>query len=386
VKVIVALSIVLLLAACATTPAPRDPDGLFRDHLFDPPSVSVDAADVFAVSAEMRRYIDTEIAGLVRRSGRQRGLVEALYDRAHLKLEYDGAMTRNAAEAFAARSGNCLSLVIMSAAFAKELGLQVRYQKVFTDETWSRSGDVYMSVGHVNLSLARRQVEKQFGRNEGDDMTIDFLPSSNVAASRTWAIDEATIVAMYMNNRAVESLVSDQVNDAYWWARAAVQEQPRFLSAYNTLAVVYQRHGNLAEAQLALEQVLEQEPANTLALANLAVVLRGRGNAVASQEVARRLERLQPNPPFAYFHRGLDAMRNGEYGLAKEMFAKEVDRAAYYHEFHFWLALAHVGLGELEPARKHMAIAIENSPMNRDRDLYASKLARLQATVPVIRR
>ena len=51
-------------------------------------------------------------------------------------------MTRNAAEAFDARSGNCLSLVIMTAAFAKELGLPVRYQNVFVDEAWSRSGDL----------------------------------------------------------------------------------------------------------------------------------------------------------------------------------------------------------------------------------------------------
>ena len=385
-KALTVLVLALFVTACATTPAPQQPDGLFNDRLFDPPSVSVNAADVFALSPEMRKYLDTEIAALVRRSGRQYGLVEALYDRAHLKLEYDSAMTRNASEAFAARSGNCLSLVIMSAAFAKELGLQVRFQKVFTDETWSRSGDVYMSIGHVNLSLSRRKVEKQFGRNEIDSMTIDFLPSSNVIGSRTWAIDESTVVAMYMNNRAVESLVSGEVNDAYWWARAAILEQPRFLSAYNTLAVVYQRHGNLLQSQLALEKVLEQEPANTLALSNLARVLRDRGNLAASQEVAGRLERLEPNPPFGYFKRGLDAMTKGDYKLAKAMFTKEIDRAAYYHEFHFWLALAHVSLGELEAARKQLSIAFENSSMPNDRDLYAAKLARLQATVPVIRR
>ena len=68
------------------------------------------------------------------------------------------------------------------------------------------------------------------------------------------------------------------------------------------------------------------------------------------------------------------------------MFAKEVDRAAYYHEFHFWLALAYVGLGEMEPARKHMTIAIENSTTRKDHDLYAAKLGHIQAMVPVLRR
>jgi hypothetical protein len=68
------------------------------------------------------------------------------------------------------------------------------------------------------------------------------------------------------------------------------------------------------------------------------------------------------------------------------MFAKEVDRAAYYHEFQFWLALAYLGLGETEKARAHLAIAAENSTTRNDHDLYAAKLDRLRAHAPVIRR
>jgi hypothetical protein len=41
-------------------------------------------------------------------------------------IEYDSTVTRTAAQTYAARAGNCLSLVIMTAAFAEELGLRVR--------------------------------------------------------------------------------------------------------------------------------------------------------------------------------------------------------------------------------------------------------------------
>jgi tetratricopeptide (TPR) repeat protein len=95
---------------------------------------------------------------------------------------------------------------------------------------------------------------------------------------------------------------------------------------------------------------------------------------------------MERDPPFGYFKRGLAAMQEHDYRAAKEMFAREVDRAAYYHEFHFWLALAYVGLGDMEPARRHMALAIENSTTRKDHALYAAKLHRLQATVPVVRR
>jgi Tfp pilus assembly protein PilF len=218
-------------------------------------------------------------------------------------------------------------------------------------------------------------------------MTIDFLPPKDLRGLRTWVLDEPTIVAMYMNNRAVESMTEGNVNDAYWWAREAIVQDPRFLTAYNTLGVVYQLHGNLAEAQQSLEYVLEREPANTRAMNNLASVLAARGQVTAARELRNKLDRMEPDPPFGYYKRGLAAMNAGDYKLAKEMFSKEVDRAAYYHEFHFWLALAYVGLGDMEHAREHLAIAVDNSTTRKDHDLYAAKLERLRAAAPpVIRR
>jgi len=34
---------------------------------------------------------------------------------------------------------------------------------------------------------------------------------------------------MYMNNRAVETLARGNLDDAYWWARAAILEDPHFI-------------------------------------------------------------------------------------------------------------------------------------------------------------
>ncbi|HEX6138609.1 MAG TPA: hypothetical protein VF059_13215 [Casimicrobiaceae bacterium] len=382
----VVIGLSLLLAACASAPIPERPGALFDDALFAAPSQRISAADVFALSPEMRQYLATDIARLVRADGSQRGLYEALYTRGGLTLEYDAAITRNASQAFAARTGNCLSLVIMTAAFAKEMGMTVRFQHVFTDETIGRSGDFYLSIGHVNVALRNMRNNAGIIQYDVDSMTIDFLPPPDLRGLRFWVIDESTIVAMYMNNRAVESLVSGNVNDAYWWAREAIVQDPRFLSAYNTLGIVYQRHRNLPQAQRALEYVLAHEPANTTAMSNLVSVLNDRGQLVAASKLRDELARIEPNPPFAYFKRGLAAMQERNYKLAKEMFSKEVDRAAYYHEFHFWLAMANAGLGEMDQARAQMTIALENSTTRADHDLYAAKLERLRSYTPVIRR
>ena len=382
-RVLAIVAIVLVLAGCASAPT-APPVAILHDELFAPPSQPVRASDVFAVSPEMKSFLANDIERLVRLKGTRQGLFEALKDKAGLSLDYDSAQTRNAAEAFAARKGNCLSLVIMTAAFAKEMGLAVRFQNVFADETWSRAGSFYLSIGHVNVVIGGTRVEPGYGYYDREEMIIDFLPPSDVAGLRSWVIDEATIVAMYMNNRAVETLMAGRVDDAYWWAREAVRQDPHFLSAANTLAVVYRAHGNLSQAQQALEYVLAREPGNATALSNLVTVLKQRGDVAGARQAAARLARIEPVAPFAYFERGLAAMKAGNYRLARDMFAREVDRAAYYHEFRFWLALADIALGDTEQAKANLKVALENGPTRADRDLYAAKLERLRGEVPVI--
>ncbi len=376
----------LLLAACATAPAPSITGQLFNDHLFAAPSAPISASDVFAVSDAMKRYLGVDIAGELRAKGNQQGLVDALYRKGQLKLEYDSALTRNAAQAFDARAGNCLSLVIMTAAMAKELGLPVRYQNVVTDDSWSRTGDIYFSIGHVNLALGKKKTDVGFGRNESEVLIIDFLPATDIRA-RTRVLAEDTIVAMYMNNRAVELFTDGQLSDAYWWAREAIRQDPRFLSAYNTLGVVYQRRGYFAEADRIFAHVLEREPANTRAMSNQVAVLDALGRTAEARALRDRLARLEPDPPFSFFDRGLVAMREGDFKSAKELFAKEIAREAYYHEFHFWLALAYVGLGDIDHARDQLALAVESSTTRSDRDRYASKLDRIRAATnpPIVR-
>jgi Flp pilus assembly protein TadD len=336
------------------------------------------------MSDDMRRYLEAEIVERARTRGRQVALVEALYTKSQLKLEYDATMTRTASEAFASRSGNCLSLVLMTAAFAKALDLSVSFQKAVIEDAVDRDGDIYLSIGHVNVTLARRKTDELgYGYNAGkrkvevDRLTIDFLPPDDLRSMRTRTIDEPTIVAMFLNNRAVEALARGRVDDAYWWAREAIVQAPDHVSAYNTLGVVYARHGDGDEAERTLRYVVERDPGNTLAMSNLVSVLAETGRLDESRRLAATLARIDPEPPFSHYIRGREAMRAGDYRTAKEAFAKEVARAPEYHEFQFWLAAAQASLGEIDDARAHMALAVKQSTSRREHDLYAAKLDRL---------
>jgi Flp pilus assembly protein TadD len=151
------------------------------------------------------------------------------------------------------------------------------------------------------------------------------------------------------------------------------------LSSYNTLGVIYKRHGNPAEAEKVLAYALEREPANTRVMSNLVPVLSELGRVAEAKILADKLEKMEPDPAFSFFSRGLAAMQSEDFKTARDLFAKEVDRAPYYHEFHFWLAIANLGLGDIEGARKQMTIAIETSTTRNDQALYAAKLDRINS-------
>ena len=374
------LASLVMLSACVTQrPIVQVPQHLFSDQAFTSPKQTPDAAAIFAPTAEMKQFIAKEILTQIRSSSHQRALFNALYTKAQLKLEYDSSYTRNAAETFSARSGNCLSLVIMTAAIAKEMGMDISYQSVITPETWSRNGGLYFNVGHVNIVLGKRHFDDRNHLDKNHQMTIDFYPPEEIAGQRTLELEEKTIVAMYFNNRAAESMSSGDLNQAYHWARAAVSADPTYAAAYNTLGVVYLRHKNDELAYNSLEAALKLDPTSTVAMSNMIQAMEQTNRLAEAQAMQVKLASRPPYPPFHFFKLGMKAMEAQDYNTAKRWFERELDRAPDYHEFHFWLGMAHLKLGELKAAEVHLTAAKSNSTSQQDHSMYSSKLERFHA-------
>ncbi|MEO8279317.1 MAG: hypothetical protein ABI564_06460, partial [Ideonella sp.] len=305
------LAAVAVLSACASPAVPPIQGGttsLFLDGQFRVPDQRPDPSKVFELSAGMQRYLNDEMAPVVKRHGIRQGLIEMLYSGDHLRLEYDSAYTRNASESYAARSGNCLSLVIMTAAFARALSLDITFNRVSIDEQWRISGSLMMAAGHVNLSLGRVRLGDRLTYDINNLLTIDFLPPAELERQRSEPISEATIVGMYMNNRAAENLADGRIDDAYWFAREAIVQAPNEIAGYNTLAVVYMRHGQDQMAERVLRLALQRNPDNTRLLGNLVQLLEQQGRDAERRPLAQRLQVLEPVTPYRDFYLGQAAL------------------------------------------------------------------------------
>ncbi len=374
--------LLLVLAGCAGTTLrlPADHRAFFHDTLFAAPTQPASTTRLFELSPPMRAYLQGAAQPLLKTRGVQQGLVDALYTSGELKLAYDSEITFDAAEAFEARAGNCLSLVIMTAAFAKELGLQVRYREVENRPVWERREGLNLRLGHVNVSLGRPLSMVRMSTASAAWLTVDFMATPEPDDARWWPIEESRIVAMYANNKAAEALAAARLNDAYAWARAAVDADPAFADAYNTLGVVYRRAAHLEPARAALQRAVDLGgERNAHTMGNLAQALTALGRGDEAQAWLVRQRRIDGRQPFADYDAGMQALRDHNPARAREFFERELLKSADWHALHFALGVTYAQLGELPRSERHLALARERSPTRSLRALYGSKLDRLRA-------
>ena len=377
------LPLVLQLAACAA-PQALAVAPLLDDALFNHPPRPAEADAAMALDAPMRAYLADQLAHGVLRKGKARALSDALYQGpGGLKLDYDSATTRTAGQAFAARSGNCLSLVLMTATFARELGLQVTYQRARLEDGYSRLGDLTLRSDHVNLVLAPRNSAASWQvTTVGPDpnrLQIDFLPSADLQGLRSVPITEDTVLAMFLNNRAAEALGRGERTEAYAWAREALRRDPAFRPALNTLGVVYQRAGHLAAAAQAYEALLAQDPQQVATMWNLAQVRQAQGRSDEARLWTERRLAIEPAAPFQSLQQAEAAIARGDWAAAQGLLQRERRITGETHELHFALALLGHRQGQTGLAQRELQRAMDTSPSASLQARYAGKLAWLKA-------
>ncbi len=373
----VALWTALTLSACSTTAPPTGPAlaTLLQDSAFTPPVTLPDATAAAQPGPRLQAALATLGPEVLAAPDPRRELLRRLFPNDQMRLEYDSTRTRSAEEAWTAQRGNCLSLVLVTAVAAQALGMPFEFLQVQVEEQWTQQGALLFASGHVQLAMpaTRRGVG-----TTGQTLVVDFLPSEDLTPQRTQRLGWPTVLAMFMNNRAAEALVRGQLDDAYWHARAALQQDPAFGPALNTLGVVYRHRGLLPQAQRVFETLLAQAGDDAKVLGNLIGTLRAQGLDDAAQALQGRLARLEPHPPLHFLRLGQAAAAQGQWTEARQHFQRERRRQPANAEVQFWLARAAWALGHAEAATLHLDQALALSTTPETQALYGAKLAWLR--------
>ncbi|WP_258405079.1 tetratricopeptide repeat protein [Shewanella psychrotolerans] len=286
---------------------------------------------------------------------------------------YQDNVTRIAQETFSDRAGNCLSLVLLTAALAEVLDVNVEFQEVEVPPVWGKHGNFYLVNGHINLRLIPRETSDTYLVSK-DAIQIDFLPERSMRGYATKRIDKTTVMAMFFNNIAAESLVDGKYNLAYAYIKQSLLLKPEFVSALNTLAILYRHKGLDSDAETVYKLALSQSSEDLTTLYNYAVLLSSQQRLDEWAEVHKTLELARIRNPYYYYDMAQQAYFDREYQTALTWYKRAVEKANYRHEFYFGLSQVYWATGDERKAQLNLekALALTEDKMNKRR--YQSKL------------
>jgi Tfp pilus assembly protein PilF len=379
--IILFLVVVFSLSACQSTSSSVkqiDIDNLFHDELFTAVEV-IAVDDIYRLPehfvAQLRRQFQAD--NTIRGQGVMANEWLAQYVGAQNGgFEYRDHFTRTAAETVLSRQGNCMSLVVLSAALADVLKVPVEFYDIDVEPIWDRRGGFYLVNGHVNLSLLP-PVNNNIVLFRGSEVLVDFLPERSVRAYHKKRVNKHQLSAMFYNNIAAEALVKADYDLAYALVKKSIQLDPQFVAAINTLAVIYRHKGYEHEAEKVYRSALLIDAQDLSTLYNLALILGEQGRLDEWREVYKVLELARINNPFYYYDMAQQAYFDRQYQDALVWYKRAVEKADYRHECYFGLSRAYWATGDKQLAEKNLKRALALSDTD-NKQRYQSKLQSLR--------
>src|SRR5213592_707209 len=197
----------IVLAGCAAAPlAPLPVHLLWQDQAFeyDPALVSVSKRDLFQLDAGLLSKLRDPRIQNSSAQYRLNHLVSLLFETETKDFSYSRNHSTFSAETWRRKSGDCLSLTVLSYSMAKALDMSVQMQEVRVPVVFDRRGNVEFLNRHVNVLI--RGVGDLYlisGSMRSGDVIIDFEPQ--IASRREGlALSDDGILARFYNNLAAE--------------------------------------------------------------------------------------------------------------------------------------------------------------------------------------
>lgn len=342
------LAVVTLAACSSSPPRPLAPPPL--DHAG--PDIAVPEMELLEVTPEMQAFLERYVLPYDNPDTRLDLLTLALGRHGALGFHYDGGHSLSASDAFAKRSGNCLSFANLLVAMARRSGLQAEYQQVYVPRDWISRDNTILLEKHVNVIVS--------GRHQA--YVMDITGQDPGPGAHRQVLSDAEAHALYYNNLGVEALLAGDLPTAHAWIVEALRIAPGMADPWVNLGVVLGRNGQQADAAFAYHAALRADPAETAALSNLYDIYLARGELERAAEVQQRVERYRRQNPYYLLKLSDEAIAATRYQESLDLLKRALSKKQDDHVFHFALARSQYLAGEKIAAEESYRRARELAP------------------------
>lgn len=348
-RVFFVLAAVLLLAACATQPATK----ITPPPLQHPgPDVQVVDVDVLALTPDMHAFLERYILSFSNPDTRLRMLALAVTSSGVLGFDYDEARTLSAAEAFRTRSGNCLGFANMMIALAREAGLEARYQEISRRPEWSIRGETVLQVKHINVIVSSPRYSYE----------VDISGIRFRAGAQRRIIDDSKAKALYFNNIGAESLLDNELVEAWAYLAKSVDTTPVITDPWVNLGVVFGRNEQLDDAVFAYQTALQIDALEYAAMSNLYEIYLAQEDFQAAGNLQVKVENYRRKNPYYLMMLSEEAFEQARFEESIELLQSAIRKKDNDHHLHFALAKTQYLTGETTAAQTSFHRAKELAP------------------------
>lgn len=281
-------------------------------------------------------------------------LARLMFSSGGMGFSYIVEPTRDAAGAFDAGEGNCLSFTLLFLAMADHVGLRATPREVQVPLSWRRDGSSLYETGHVNVLVetgTRRAVV---------DFEPDPIRSHRLSTTRrAQRISRERVLAHFYNNRAAELLATGHADTARQWSKIALQLAPEFSAALNNRGVIESRLGEFENALGFYQKALEVDTDNSSTLFNIYELYRRTGEHAEARQVLDRLEGLRSRDPYLHWSLARRFEDLGELGRADRLYRRAIGLRDEEPLFHAGLARVAEAMGDRERAEQSLTRAME---------------------------
>ena len=304
--------------------------------------------DPLQINQEIRVLVDKAVQDEDENEGRLRKLLLLLYGSDGLALRYAPEVTHTAIESFAARQGNCLSVMNLFVAMARYAGIDANFQTVKVRPNWDRRGNLVVLSQHINAT-------GRFGPHRS--YVSDFTPEVSLQQFTSTTLTDAQARSLYFTNIGVEALIEGNSEEALDFLKNALFLDPDSSVAWNNIGAIYSDLGNSELTEFSYKMSVLKDSNSMSAIGNLAKFYRKNGQLARAKQYDRAIERFNETNPYFFYAQGSAALSDDDFVLAEELFLKAVSLMRFEPVFYQALSRLYAAKGENERSTDMILIA-----------------------------
>lgn len=278
--------------------------------------------------------------------------------------------TYNATTVMRLNKGNCMSLAILTTAYAKLLGLYFSYRNVYTLPIFSKKEDVILSSSHVQTVIYDPSfvADDNFFYFSPSGITIDYFPNKNNRRGGTFSYN--TFVAMYYKNIAADALADKNLAKSFMYASTTYKYDTKNIETINLLAVIHRRAGDVKTAEAIYKIGIDRGKPNIALLSNYIMLLKSQQRMEEVSFLQSKMEELDDPSPYKSLTQAYVATQNNDIKQAERHFKKALKKAPYLNQAYMELYRIYIKQQKMEMAQAMLVKALEWTYELDEKKLY----------------